>query len=53
MKACDLIDYLLELEPDHDVKCVEVTESAVTVNIHGGAESCVAVGKVRILPLKD
>ena len=53
MKACDLIDYLLKLEPDHNINCVEVTEYAVTVNVHGRLDSCVTVGQVRIQPLRD
>lgn len=50
MKAKDLLPLLWhELDPEHDVKCIEETNAAVTVNIHGGEDSCTAIGKVRII----
>jgi len=50
MKAKDLLPLLWhELDPEHDVKCIEETAAAVTVNIHGGEDSATAIGKVRII----
>ena len=50
MKAKDLLPLLWhELDPEHDVKCIEETDAAVTVNIHGGEDSATTIGKVRII----
>ena len=51
MKAKDLLPLLLhELDPELDVRRLEETEAAITVNLCGGPESCTAWGHVRIIP---
>jgi len=50
MKAKDLLPLLWhELDPELDVRCIEETETAVTVNVHGDLEKATALGKVRII----
>ena len=50
MKAKDLLPLLFhELDPELDVRCIEETKAAVTVNLHGGPDSCTTVGQVRII----
>ena len=51
MKAKDLLPLLLhELDPELDVRRLEETDAAITVNLCGGPESCTAYGRVRIIP---
>ena len=51
VKAKDLLPLLLhELDPEMDVRRLEETETAITVNLCGGPESCTAWGQVRIIP---
>ena len=50
MKAKDLLPLLWhELDPEHDVKCMEETDAAVTINMHGDGEKVTCFGKVRII----
>ncbi len=50
MKAKDLLPLLFhELDPEIEVHCIEETEAAVTVNMHGDAEKVTCFGKVRII----
>jgi hypothetical protein len=41
---------MANLDPEHDVLCIEETKEAITVNMHGGPESVTCIGKVRIIP---
>jgi hypothetical protein len=51
LKAKDLLPLLsANLDPEHDVRCIEETEEAITVNMHGGPDSVTCIGKVRIIP---
>ncbi len=51
MKARDLLALLWhELDPEMEVRCIEETQAAVTVNMHGDAEKVTICGpKVRII----
>ena len=51
MKARDLLSLLQgRLDPDDDVKCIEETRAAITVNIRSHAGGCTTVGRVHIIP---
>lgn len=51
MKAKDLIKLLQDnLNPNDEVRCLEETKDAITINIHGGSDSCTIVDQVDIPP---
>lgn len=53
MKASKLLKLLENnLDPDFEVHCIEETQTAITVNVHGGPESFTTYGKCRII-VKD
>jgi hypothetical protein len=50
MKAKDLLTLLMaNLDPEHEVFCIEETKEAVTVNMHGSEDGVTVVGKVRVI----